>query len=52
MYINVVYWLNNRFYKGDIFGVLNYGCINRVYYVFVNVIVDGGVFVSLFFLSV
>ncbi|KAK3393691.1 glycoside hydrolase superfamily [Podospora didyma] len=46
MYTNAVYWPNHRFYNGDTPGSLNYGCINRVYYAFANVMADGGVFLS------
>ncbi|KAK0747798.1 glycoside hydrolase [Apiosordaria backusii] len=46
MYTNAVYWPNQRLYKGDTPGALNYGCINRVYYAFANVTADGGVFLS------
>lgn len=46
MHTNAVYWPNYRVYNGDTPGQLNYGCINRVYYAFANVMADGGVFVS------
>jgi chitinase len=46
MYTNAVYWPNHRVYNGDTPGTLNFGCINRVYYAFANVMLDGGVFVS------
>lgn len=46
LYTNAVYWPNFRVYNGDTPGQLNYGCINRVYYAFANVTMDGGVFVS------
>ncbi|KAJ4297002.1 hypothetical protein N0V88_003918 [Collariella sp. IMI 366227] len=46
MYTNAVYWPNYRVYNGDTPGQLNYGCINRVYYAFANVMADGGVFLS------
>ena len=46
MYTNAIYWPNYRVYKGDTPGMLNYGCINHVYYAFANVSADGGVFVS------
>ncbi|KAK1755256.1 endochitinase B1 [Echria macrotheca] len=46
VYTNAVYWLNHRLYNGDTPGALNYGCINRVYYAFANVMADGGVFLS------
>ncbi|SPQ18004.1 1c5a5faa-29f4-49ce-9cd9-3c398fefdae0 [Thermothielavioides terrestris] len=43
IYTNAVYWPNYRVYNGDTPGQLNYGCINRVYYAFANVMPDGGV---------
>ncbi|KAK4136599.1 glycoside hydrolase family 18 protein [Trichocladium antarcticum] len=46
LYTNAVYWPNFRVYNGDTPGQLNYGCINRVYYAFANVTMDGGVFLS------
>ncbi|KXX80181.1 Endochitinase B1 [Madurella mycetomatis] len=46
MYTNAVYWPNHRIYNGDTPGALNYGCINRLYYAFATVAVDGGVFLS------
>ncbi|KAK3369547.1 glycoside hydrolase superfamily [Lasiosphaeria ovina] len=46
MYTNAVYWPNYKIYHGDTPGTLNYACINRVYYGFANVTVDGGVFLS------
>ncbi|KAK3907069.1 glycoside hydrolase [Staphylotrichum tortipilum] len=45
-YLNAAYWPNSRIYNGDTPGQLNYGCINRVYYAFANVVADGGVFLS------
>ena len=48
LYNNAVYWPNHSVYRGDTPGSLNYGCINRVYYGFANIMPDGGVFVSLF----
>ena len=47
MYTNAVYFPNSRIYQGDTPGMLNYSCINRVYYAYANVGPDGGVFVSL-----
>lgn len=46
MYTNAVYWPNHRVYNGDTPGTLNFSCINRVYYAFANVMLDGGVVVS------
>lgn len=46
MYTNAVYFPNDRVYRGDTPGQLNYGCINHVYYAFATVSPDGGVLVS------
>lgn len=46
MYTNAVYFPNYRIYQGDTPGMLNYSCINHVYYAYASVSVDGGVFVS------
>lgn len=46
MYTNAVYFPNNRIYQGDTPGMLNYSCINHVYYAYASVAPDGGVFVS------
>ncbi|KAH7627640.1 glycoside hydrolase superfamily [Sordaria sp. MPI-SDFR-AT-0083] len=46
LYNNAVYWPNHSVYRGDTPGSLNYGCINRVYYAFANIMPDGGVFLS------
>jgi len=46
MYTNAVYFPNSRIYQGDTPGMLNYSCINRVYYAYASVAPDGGVFVS------
>ncbi|KAG6021459.1 hypothetical protein E4U41_002480 [Claviceps citrina] len=46
MYINAVYFPNSRVYRGDSPGMLNYSCINRVYYAYASVGPDGGVFLS------
>lgn len=45
-YTNAVYFPNERIYKGDTPGALNYAVTNHVYYAFANVTPDGGVFVS------
>ena len=50
MYMNAVYFPNQRIYQGDTPGMLNYSCINHVYYAYAGVSPDGGVFVSLSFL--
>lgn len=47
MYTNAVYFPNSRIYQGDTPGMLNYSCINHVYYAYASVSLDGGVFVSL-----
>jgi hypothetical protein len=47
MYANAVYFPNHMIYQGRTPGMLNYGCINHVYYAFANVLADGSVFVSL-----
>ncbi|KAL6413719.1 chitinase 1 [Ilyonectria robusta] len=47
MYTNAVYFPNYRIYQGDTPGMLNYSCINHVYYAYASVSVDGGVFVIL-----
>ncbi|KAH7001699.1 glycoside hydrolase superfamily [Ilyonectria destructans] len=46
MYTNAVYFPNYRIYQGDTPGMLNYSCINHVYYAYASVSVDGGVFLS------
>lgn len=46
MYTNAVYFLSSRVYLGDTPGMLNYRCINRVYYAYAEVGLDGGVYVS------
>lgn len=45
-YSNAVYFPNHMIYSGDTPGVLNYSCINTLYYCFANIAPDGGVFVS------
>jgi hypothetical protein len=46
MYTNAVYFPSSRIYQGDSPGMLNYGCINHVYYAYASVTADGNVFVS------
>ena len=46
MYTNAVYFPNQRIYQGQTPGMLNYSCINHVYYAYASVSTDGGVFVS------
>lgn len=50
-YTNAVYFPNDRIYKGDTPGQLNYGCVNQVYYAYAAVSPDGSVFVSAPFLE-
>lgn len=45
-YANAVYFPNQKIYSGETPGLLNYGCINTVYYCWASVSLDGGVFVS------
>jgi GH18 family chitinase len=47
MYTNAVYFPSSRIYQGDSPGMLNYSCINHVYYAYASVTADGNVFVSL-----
>jgi hypothetical protein len=46
MYTNAVYFPNRRIYQGDTPGMLNYGCVNHVYYAYATVSPDGAVIVS------
>lgn len=46
MYTNAVYFLNQRIHRGDSPGMLNFSCVNHVYYAYASVGQDGGVFVS------
>ncbi|KAF5590873.1 chitinase [Fusarium pseudocircinatum] len=46
MFTNAVYFPNYRIYQGDTPGMLNYSCINHVYYAYASVSADGGVFLS------
>ena len=46
MYTNAVYFSNQRIYRGDTPGKLNYSCISHVYYASASITRDGGVFVS------
>lgn len=46
MYTNAVYLPNSSIYQGNTPAMLNYSCINRVYYAYASVAQDGGVFVS------
>lgn len=51
MFTNAVYFPNYRIYQGDTPGMLNYSCINHVYYAYASVSADGGVFVSFHYKS-
>lgn len=46
-YTNAVYFPNERIYRGDTPGALNYAVTNQVYYAFASVAPDGAVLVSL-----
>lgn len=46
MYTNAVYFPNQKIYSGFTPGLMNYSCINHVYYAFANVLADGSIFVS------
>ncbi|KFA78038.1 hypothetical protein S40288_07462 [Stachybotrys chartarum IBT 40288] len=46
MYTNAVYFPNSRIYQGDTPGMINYSCVNHVYYAYANVAQDGTVFLS------
>ncbi|OTB05730.1 glycoside hydrolase family 18 protein [Hypoxylon sp. CI-4A] len=46
MLTNAVYFLNHKIYAGATPGMMNYNCINHVYYAFANVAADGSVFLS------
>lgn len=47
MYTNAVYFPNSRIYQGDTPAMINYSCVNHVYYAYANVAQDGTVFVSI-----
>ncbi|KAL2155002.1 hypothetical protein VTH82DRAFT_3678 [Thermothelomyces myriococcoides] len=46
IYTNAVYYPNQRVLCGDTPSKLNYECINRVYYAYATVSMNGGVFLS------
>ncbi|PTB65983.1 glycoside hydrolase family 18 protein, partial [Trichoderma citrinoviride] len=46
MYTNAVYFPSSRIYQGDSPGMLNYSCINHVYYAYASVTADGNVFLG------
>ncbi|KAI1392957.1 glycoside hydrolase family 18 protein [Hypoxylon trugodes] len=46
MFTNAVYFPNYKIYSGATPGMMNYSCINHVYYAFANVAADGSVFLS------
>jgi chitinase len=47
MYTNAVYFPSHRIYQGDTPGMLNYSCINHVYYAYARVAADGVVYVCI-----
>ncbi|RYO84842.1 hypothetical protein DL766_001534 [Monosporascus sp. MC13-8B] len=46
MYTNAVYFPNQKIYEHFTPGMMDYGCVNHVYYAFANVSVDGTVLLS------
>ncbi|KAI2604035.1 glycoside hydrolase family 18 protein [Hypoxylon fragiforme] len=46
MYTNAVYFPNYKIYSGATPGMMNYSCVNHVYYAFAHVAADGTVFLS------
>ncbi|KAI6084929.1 glycoside hydrolase family 18 protein [Hypoxylon rubiginosum] len=46
MFTNAVYFPNFKIYNGATPGMMNYSCVNHVYYAFANVAADGSVFLS------
>jgi chitinase len=46
MYTNAVYFPNHCVYQGDTPAMLNYGCVNHVYYAYAQLSPDGAVFLS------
>lgn len=46
MYTNAVYFPNQKIYNNFTPGMMNYSCINHVYYAYANVSADGSVLVS------
>ncbi|RYP68671.1 hypothetical protein DL771_006541 [Monosporascus sp. 5C6A] len=46
MYTNAVYFPNQKIYENFTPGMMDYGCINHVYYAFANVLADGAVLLS------
>lgn len=46
MYTNAVYFPNYCIREGDTPGMLNYSCVNHVYYAYARVSEDGSVSVS------
>lgn len=46
-YTNAVYFPNSKVYQGATPGMMNYKCINHVYYAFASLGTDGTVFVRL-----
>ncbi|KAI1207060.1 glycoside hydrolase family 18 protein [Annulohypoxylon truncatum] len=46
MFTNAVYFPNFKIYGGATPGMMNYSCVNHVFYAFANVAADGSVFLS------
>lgn len=46
LYTNAVYFPNQKIYNNFTPGMMNYACINHVYYAYANVSADGSVLVS------
>jgi chitinase len=52
MYTNAIYFPSSSMYQGVTPGMMNYGCVNHVYYAFAGVSPDGSVFVSVVLINV
>ncbi|RYP45299.1 hypothetical protein DL768_008339 [Monosporascus sp. mg162] len=46
MYTNAIYFPNQKIYENFTPGMMDYGCVNHVYYAFANVSEDGSVLLS------
>ncbi|KAI0384230.1 glycoside hydrolase family 18 protein [Hypomontagnella monticulosa] len=46
MFTNAIYFPNFKIYSGATPGMMNYSCVNHVYYAFANLAADGSVFLS------
>lgn len=51
MYTNAVYFPNQKIYNNFTPGMMNYSCINHVYYAYANVSSNGSVLVSRLYLA-